>query len=126
MEEKNRLYIAHIQPAFVELIDKIVYTYKFHHLTNVDTLKEDCFIYLISVLAKFDPNKGSKAFSYFTVISKNWFSYKAKVESKRKLEEVEISEIYNQENVDKIVVYNEYEDKLDKKTILWSFINDFK
>ena len=33
---RTKLYIEHIQPAFNELVDKIVYTYKFTSLQNVD------------------------------------------------------------------------------------------
>lgn len=114
-EEKNDLYCNYIQPVFSELIDKIVFTYKFNHLTNIDSLKEDCFIYLISILSKFNPDKGSTAFSYFTVITKNWFSYKAKIQNKRKLEETDLDEVYNQENLEKIVVYNDTDEQSEKK-----------
>ena len=40
------------------------------------------------------PNKGSKAFSYFSVITKNWFIHQAKKrESEKRRTEVELSEI---------------------------------
>ena len=35
-----------------------------------------------TVLNKYDPNRGSKAFSYFSVITKNWFIHKVKKNSK--------------------------------------------
>ena len=66
------MYIEHIQPAFNELVDKIVYTYKFTSLNNIDALKEDCKIWLTTILEKFNPDKGTKAFSYFNVVAKNW------------------------------------------------------
>jgi len=128
-EDKSRLYVEHIQPAFVELIDKIVYTYKFHQLNNLPSLKEDCFIYLISILSKFDPSKGSKAFSYFTVITKNWFTYKAKLETKRKMEEVEISQVYEKDHIHNIMVDNPYEQDLEKEqfvTALIKIINEWE
>ena len=40
--EKTQLYTSLIQPAFSELVDKIVYTYKFNNLPNIDYLKDDC------------------------------------------------------------------------------------
>ena len=70
---RSELYIKHIQPAFNELVNKIVYTYKFTTLPNVDALKDECKVWLTTILDKYDPNKGSKAFSYFSVITKNWF-----------------------------------------------------
>ena len=72
-----------IGPVFDEMVDKIVYTYKFNNLPNIDVLKEDCKIWLTTILNKYDPNKGSKAFSYFSVVTKNWFIHKIKTTSKK-------------------------------------------
>tara|TARA_R110000824_G_scaffold122128_3_gene278834 strand:- start:284 stop:832 length:549 start_codon:yes stop_codon:yes gene_type:complete len=60
------------------MVDKIVYTYKFTNLPNIDVLKEECKTWLTTILDKYDPSKGSKAFSYFSVITKNWFIHKVK------------------------------------------------
>jgi hypothetical protein len=76
--KRNSLYNEFIGPAFSEMVDKIVYTYKFTNLPNIDYLREDCKNWLITVLNKYDPNRGSKAFSYFSVITKNWFIHKVK------------------------------------------------
>jgi DNA-directed RNA polymerase sigma subunit (sigma70/sigma32) len=77
-DEKQKLYIDLIQPAFNELVNKIVYTYKFSSLPNIDVLMEECKMWLTTILDKYDPDKGSKAFSYFSVITKNWFIHKVK------------------------------------------------
>ena len=82
-EEKRILYQNWIQPAFNEMVDKIVYTYKFTTLPNIDDLRDECKVWLTTILDKYDPNKGSKAFSYFSVITKNWFIHKVKQTSKR-------------------------------------------
>tara|TARA_R110000824_G_scaffold117827_1_gene269868 strand:+ start:590 stop:1306 length:717 start_codon:yes stop_codon:yes gene_type:complete len=79
---KTDLYVSLIQPAFSEMVDKIVYTYKFTNLPNIDYLKDDCKIWLTTILDKYDPNRKSKAFSYFSVITKNWFIHKVKKNSK--------------------------------------------
>ena len=68
---RTDLYVNYIGPAFDELVDKIVYTYKFNTLPNIDYLKDDCKLWLITILDKYDPNRKSKAFSYFSVITKN-------------------------------------------------------
>ena len=78
MKVRTELYIGYIQPAFDQMVDKIAYTYKFTSLPNIDVLKDDCKIWLTTILDKFDPSKGSKAFSYFSVITKNWFIHKVK------------------------------------------------
>ena len=85
---RSALYIEHIQPAFNELVNKIVYTYKFNSLENVDYLKDDCKVWLTTILGKFDPSHGTKAFSYFSVVTKNWFTHKAKTQTKKNKREI--------------------------------------
>jgi hypothetical protein len=86
---RTQLYVEHIQPAFNELVDKIVYTYKFTSLQNIEVLKDDCKIWLTTILGKFNPNQGAKAFSYFSVVTKNWFTHKAKQQSKKNRREID-------------------------------------
>ena len=83
--ERDRLYGSLIQPAFSEMVDKIIYTYKFNNLPNHEVLADECKIWLTTILDKFDPEKGYKAFSYFSVITKNWFIQKVKKNTKRLL-----------------------------------------
>ena len=85
ISRRSDLYIQHIQPAFNELVDKIVYTYKFTSLENIDVLKDDCKVWLTTILGKFNPNNGAKAFSYFSVVTKNWFTHKAKKQTKNRV-----------------------------------------
>ena len=82
------------------MVDKIVFTYKFTNLPNCDSLREECKIWLMTILDKYDPNKGSKAFSYFSVITKNWFIHKVKRQQKRNKREIDydnISKAYEEE-----------------------------
>jgi len=73
------------------MVDKIVFTYRFTTLPNIDELRDDCKVWLTTILAKYDPNRGSKAFSYFSVITKNWFIYQVKKNSKRAKREVDFN-----------------------------------
>ena len=86
--EKEKLYVDWIQPAFNQMVDKIVFSYKFTNLPNIDELRMECKVWLTTILDKYDPNRGSKAFSYFSVITKNWFIHKVKKNSKRLQREV--------------------------------------
>ena len=98
--ERTALYVNWIQPAFNEMVDKIVFTYKFTNLPNIDYLRDECKIWLMTILSKYDPSKGSKAFSYFSVITKNWFIHKVKKQQKRRKREVDydnISKRYEEE-----------------------------
>ena len=100
-ERKSELYVEFIQPTFNEMVDKIVYSYHFTSLANIDDLRSECKAWLITILDKFDPAKGSKAFSYFSVVTKNWFIHKVKKQTKRCQREIEYDlvakEVYDQE-----------------------------
>tara|TARA_Y100001938_G_scaffold146175_1_gene224502 strand:- start:847 stop:1563 length:717 start_codon:yes stop_codon:yes gene_type:complete len=86
--ERSQLYEDLIQPAFSEMVNKIIFTYKFNILPNIDQLRDDCKVWLTTILNKYDPDKGSKAFSYFSVVTKNWFIHKVKQNSKKIKKEV--------------------------------------
>ena len=107
--ERGVLYVTLIQPAFNELVNKIIYTYKFNSLPNIECLSEECQIWLTTILDKFDPEKGHKAFSYFSVITKNWFIQKVKKNSKRRKREVNCDDVYNQIENEQFVTKNHYE-----------------
>jgi hypothetical protein len=54
----------------------------------------------MTILDKYDPSKGSKAFSYFSVITKNWFIHKVKKQQKRNRREINfdlLSKSYEEE-----------------------------
>ena len=88
VRERTELYVRWIEPAFNEMVDKIVFTYKFTNLPNIDSLRDECKIWLMTILDKYDPAKGSKAFSYFSVITKNWFIHKVKRQQRKNKTEV--------------------------------------
>ena len=105
---RTKLYVDWIQPAFDEMADKIVYTYKFTTLPNIDELRDECKIWLTTILSKYDPNRGSKAFSYFSVITKNWFIHKVKQTAKRAKREVDYEDALKQVDEEKIICHNPY------------------
>ena len=95
-ELKSKLYIELIQPAFDQMVDKIIYTYRFTSLPNIKSLSDDCKVWLTTILEKYDPSKGSKAFSYFSVVTKNWFIHKVKRNQKRNRTEVYLEDMINE------------------------------
>lgn len=100
LRERTDLYIKLIRPAFDQMVDKIVFTYKFTNLPNCDSLRDECKVWLMTILEKYDQSKGSKAFSYFSVITKNWFIHKVKRQQKRNRREIDydnISKSYEEE-----------------------------
>ena len=111
---RTELYIELIGPALDEMVDKIVYTYKFNNLPNIDYLKDDCKIWLMTILDKYDPSKKSKAFSYFSVITKNWFIHKVKQNSKKLKRDLQYESITSAVESEQLVETNPYE--IDRET----------
>jgi len=95
-DRRTKLYVELIQPAFDEMVNKIIFTYRFTSLPNIDYLRQDCKVWLTTILDKFDPSKGSKAFSYFSVVTKNWFIHKVKQNARRARKEVFLEDMINQ------------------------------
>jgi len=106
---RSKLYIEYIGPAFNEMVDKIVYTYKFNTLPNIDYLRDDCKLWLITILDKYDVERKSKAFSYFSVITKNWFIHKVKQNSKKLKRDLQYEDLNNEIEIEQLVVQNVYE-----------------
>lgn len=118
---RTELYREFIGPAFNEMVDKIVLTYKFTSLPNIDSLRSECKIWLVTVLDKYDANKGSKAFSYFTVITKNWFIHEVKKKTKRNRQELNICELPGELELRHVSTVNPYyKDRVSKE--FWYFL----
>jgi len=125
-EIRTQLYITYIGPAFSEMVDKIIYTYKFTTLPNIDVLKEECKIWLTTILDKYDPNRGSKAFSYFSVITKNWFIHKVKKNTQQNKREIKYHDISRDLEQEHLSTQNSYEQDREEQEFwlyLWKEIN---
>ena len=121
-EEKTKLYVELINPAFNEMVDKIVYTYKFTNLPNVDSLKDECEIHLITILSNFDRNKGSNAFSYFSVITKNWFIHEVKKNQLKRKRESLMDDVPTSIEEKYLTTHNPFLKDLEKKQF-WEALN---
>ena len=124
--QRTSLYIEYIEPAFNEMVDKIVFTYKFTTLPNIDSLRQECKIWLITILDKYDPNSGSKAFSYFSVITKNWFIHKVKKTSEQTRREIDYDSIVNACEHDNLIVYNGYIQQRENNEFWVAFWKEIK
>ena len=73
LDEKNKLYVDQILPAFEKLAQNLIFIYGFISPGEpYEHLKNDCVSFLFETIHKWDPGKGTKAFSYFNVVAKNW------------------------------------------------------
>ena len=124
-KKRDELYSKIIGPVFSEMVDKIVLTYGFTSLPNIAALRDECKIWLVTILEKFDPNKGSKAFSYFSVVTKNWFIQKVKKNKKSRQREIEFQDLSKEMEMKYVAIEMEYDSNREKEefwTHLWEEI----
>ena len=101
--EKDRLYEFEIRPAYNKLVENLIYIFGINTDIDYETLKHDCVVFLFENTHKYDPTKGTKAFSYFNIVAKNWLILKAKQSTRRMKHHV----VYNDRNsTDELTKYN--------------------
>ena len=83
-EKKKKIYVKEILPAFDSLVENLINVYGFSVMyESKQDLKHECLQFLYTAVDKFNAEKGSKAFSYFNVVAKNWLTIKSKQNMKR-------------------------------------------
>ena len=71
--ERNRIYGEEIHAAFDKLCENIINTFKFTYFDDpFEDVKNEVISFLVMNMHKYDHTKGSKAFSYFSVVAKNY------------------------------------------------------
>lgn len=110
-KSKDKIYEVDIYPAFTNLVQSLVSVYKFKSSNeDISHLKADCVSALFEAINKWDPSKGTKAFSYFNVVAKRWLTIHSRrllklqkrsayIEDEKSLTAQEKSFIYEKEYV---------------------------
>jgi len=71
--ERNKIYGTRIHKAFDKLCENIINTFKFSYFDDCfEDVKHEVCTFLVMNLHKYDHTKGSKAFSYFSIVAKNY------------------------------------------------------
>jgi hypothetical protein len=71
--KRNKIYSEEIHKAFDKLCENIINTFKFEYFDDVYIdVKHAVLAFLVMNIHKYDHTKGSKAFSYFSVVAKNY------------------------------------------------------
>jgi len=91
---KEKIYTKHIHPAFTSLVNSLVAVYNFKSSNEeIEHLKHDAVVFLFENMHKWNPEKGTKAFSYFNVVAKNWLT----IQSRRLLKQTRRSAFIDDE-----------------------------
>jgi hypothetical protein len=71
--ERNLIYKNEIHAAFDKLAENIINTFKFTYFDyGFEDIKHETVAFMVMNIHKYDHTKGSKAFSYFSVVAKNY------------------------------------------------------
>ena len=72
-DERNQIYGTRIHAAFDKLAENIINTFKFTYFDyGFEDIKHEVVAFMVMNMHKYDHTKGSKAFSYFSVVAKNY------------------------------------------------------
>jgi len=102
-KKKEAVYISRIRPAFTKLVENLINIHKFTsmHDSQAD-LRDDCVTYLFETMTKFDPSRGSNAFSYFNVVAKNLLIVKVKDKTQKMRRYVSLDDQMSQNDLEKV------------------------
>ena len=104
-DEKEKVYRKEIMPAFEQLSESLIYVYGFNSpYESVASMKGDCVAFLYETIHKWDPARGTKAFSYFNVVAKNWLIIRCRNAKKNNQRHVSLSDMSILSSKDKATI----------------------
>ena len=73
-EERDEIFKTRIHYPFYKLAENLIHTFKFYYteVDDLEDLKHEVICFLLEKLDYFKPDRGSKAFSYFSIVGKNY------------------------------------------------------
>ena len=122
--EKNKIYSEEIHAAFCKMAENLIHTFKFYYFDYpFEEVKNEVVSFLVMQMPKYEPSKG-RAFSYFSVVAKNYLilnnnnNYKkmkihdeiTKLDYKRNVSSEEVNEEVNEFNSEFVIQMLEYWD----------------
>ena len=116
---RNKIYQEKIEYAFDKLCENIINTFKFSYFdAHFNDVKQEVLSFLVLNMHKYDASKGFKAFSYFSVVAKNYLIFHNNNNYKQyKLRDNIDSRVVKSKTVDDIDDLTKYSDFLSDLTI---------
>ena len=124
IEDKHKVFVAIIEPAFRKLVENIYYTYNFNKiLWDREQIEHEVMTHLYEKLNKFDISKNKKSFSYFGTITKNWMIQRCNADKNKRFIDDDNQDIIVQ-NIS-INAYEENEVNQHKQDFISGIIEEF-
>ena len=110
-EVRSKIYKDHIHYPFFKLTQNIIHRYKFYNteVDNIEHLQHEVITFLLSKIHLFDESKGTKAYSYFGTITKNYLIQYNRKNYNKKISHLDTSAIVSNINHS----YNMDEEQID-------------
>ena len=120
---RHKIYTEEIHAAFLKIAENIINTFKFSYFDYpFRDLQEEVVSNLVLNMHKFDETRGSKAFSYFSIVAKNYLilnnnaNYKklkthASIDNARGVHSQQVNEdanIFIEESIDYWSIFNNF------------------
>ena len=73
-DKRDEIFKTRIHYPFYKLAENLIHTFKFYYteVDDLEDLKHEVICFLLEKLDYFKPDRGSKAFSYFSIVGKNY------------------------------------------------------
>jgi len=91
-DERDSVFKDRIYYAFYKLAENLIHTFKFYYteVESLEDLKHEVVCFFLEKLDYFKPEKGSKAFSYFSIVGKNYLILYNNNNYKKKKQKVDV------------------------------------
>jgi hypothetical protein len=110
--QRSKIYKEHIKYPFDKLSENIIHTFKFYYFdVPSEDVQHEVVAFLNEKIHKFKEGKG-KAFSYFSIIAKNYLIINNNTNYKRMKRKAELVEVDEQRNLPSEMGYTDYQEQL--------------
>jgi len=91
-EERDNIFARRIHYPFYKLAENLIHTFKFYYteVDDLEDLKHEVICFLLEKLDYFKPEKGTKAFSYFSIVGKNYLILYNNTNYQKKKQKVDV------------------------------------
>ena len=91
-DERDTIFKDRIWYPFYKLAENLIHTFKFYYteVDDLEDLKHEVIVFLLEKLDYFKPEKGSKAFSYFSIVGKNYLILYNNTNYQKKKQKVDV------------------------------------
>jgi len=126
-ELRNVIYREKLREPLSKMVDSIIRRYKLYREDyHFDALHSDVASFLITKVDKFDPSKGTKAYSYFGTICKNYLMGSILKDNKEKNRKISYEDISSSVEMRPDMAYHMHNDSLDYEDVVNRLVKELE